>query len=125
MVRRASGSVTRLVVLAHLHLAAVRRLRAARGRQVGSDEGEEIDEGDDGECPGLRHHIYRHILVGGDNRNKAEGDTGDDEKAKADKVEDGPALGLLHEMHGRQEQQGGAASHEDVSQLTRKCQRQF
>lgn len=70
---------------------------------MASYEGDEINNGDNGERPRLEHHVSRHIIVGGDKRNEAEGDAGDGEKAEADKVEDGPALGLLHEVHGSQE----------------------
>lgn len=125
VVRRASSSVTRLVVLAHLHLVAVRRLQAARGWQVASNKGNEIDKGDNGKRPRLANHVSRHSIVGADKRNEAEGDAGDGEKAKADKVEDGPALGLLHEVHGSQEQQGSATSHKDVNELTSSGQLQF
>lgn len=100
VVRRASSSVVWLVVLAHLHLAAMRLSKAAWGRQVASDEGDEIDQGNDGETPRPVHHIFLHRRVGGDKSSEAERGAGDGEEAEADKAEDRPALGLLHEVHG-------------------------
>lgn len=117
MVLRGCRSVVRLV-LAHLQLGVMRPpLQAARTRHVASDESNEIDKSDYGKLPRLENHGFGHIGVGGDKRNQTEGDASDGEKAEADKAGYGPALGLLQKVHGSQEQQRDAGSHEGVNEL--------